>query len=118
MNFQSTKDRREILLEFSKENKEKYSNPSTSFERYLHIKNINKLLKNAKQILKEFLPTDDMLVNYENRSKYHLKGDEQQKRIFSFNYLRQVVNDNPKKFNKIKFPERAMIIKHNGKLLT
>jgi len=115
-----TKSIRNILLEYSRKNKTTYENTDklNAYEKYTHVKNFQKLFLYAKEILKTFLPTDDMLLNYRDKKKYHFKGDELQKRMFSFYYLRQVVNSNKQKFNKIKFPTRSMIIMHNEKLLS
>lgn len=111
-------DRKQKLLDFSRSNKARFTDPKTPYEKYFHIKNFNDLVYNVKQILKCYLPTDDMLLNYKDALKYHLRYDEQQKRIFSFNWLRYVVNHNPEKFNKIKFPKRAMIIENHNRILT
>lgn len=103
--------RYEKLFAFSKANKKSYLKELSVREKYTHIKNLNELYTQTKNIIKKFLPVDTDIINFANTTKFHCKGDEIQKRMTSFNYLRQVVNSKPEKFSKIKFPNRYMAIK-------
>ena len=106
----------ETLRSFSKNNKEKYTNPTDPVIKYTHIAKLSELFEEAKQILKEYLLVDE--ENYDDKKKWWLSTDEEKRRIFSHHYEKMLVNNNKEKYNKIKFPERILVIKdeNNAKL--
>ena len=105
---------RQTLLDFSLKNEKIYTTTNDPYIKYSHINNLLALLQGAKNIIKKsFLPIDG--VDY---STYHQRHDEQLSRIFSYNYLKQIVTDNPDLYPNIKFPERVMIIKYAGSVLS
>jgi len=106
----------ELLLAFSKENKEKYKNSDDPILKYTHIANLAKLFKGAKDILNKYLPND--AENYDDNSKWFRRSNEILRRIFSHNYEKRLVDDNPIEYNTIKFPERILLVKdlQNNKL--
>ena len=105
------------IIKYSIENEERFNNPKTELDKMLNVKNFKDLIFDAKTILKKYAPNDYVCEHYNNSNLDHLRKDEQQKRIFSSNYLREIVKDNPDKFSLIKFPERYIIIKHEDKIL-
>ena len=106
----------ETLRLFSKDNREKYINPTDPIIKYTHIANLSKLFEGAKEILKEYLPINT--ENYDDTQKWFGRNDEILRRIFSHHYEKMLVNNNKEKYNKIKFPERILVIKdeNNAKL--
>lgn len=106
--------RRDVLLEYSRQNSQKYSSSNDILEKYTHVKNIRELSDLTKNIVKKFVPDDDNPLNYTDRNSYHCKGDEINKRITSFNHLRNVVSSDPIRFSNIKFPNRYLVVKENN----
>jgi len=99
----------ETLRLFSKDNREKYINPTDPIIKYTHIANLSKLFEGAKEILKEYLPINT--ENYDDTQKWFGRNDEILRRIFSHHYEKRIVTDNPKEYSKIIFPERFLVIK-------
>mgnify|MGYP005607068709 FL=1 len=101
--------RREWLLEYSKQNVNNYKKLDSIIKKYSHVQNLGELSILTKNIILKFVPEEDMPLDYKNY--YHCKGDEINKRIISFNHLRNVVLSNPTRFSNIKFPKRYLVVK-------
>ncbi len=99
-----TVSRREWLLEYSKQN---HDNFDDIMKKYTHISNLRELSDLTKNIIRKFVPCEDMYLD----NSYHCKGDEINKRLTSFNHLRNVVLSNPIKYSNIKFPKRFLVVK-------
>jgi hypothetical protein len=106
----------DTLRDFSQSNQKKYVNTSDPIIKYTHIANLSKLFEGAKEILKEYSPSET--INYDDRTKWFKRNDETLRRIFSHHYEKRLVTENPIKYSNIKFPERVLVIKKYGKILS
>lgn len=102
----------ETLLEFSKNNKQKYETSNDPITKYTHIDNLPELYDSAKQILKAYLPQDE--INYDDNKKWFQRKDEILRRLFSHNYEKKLVESKQQEYNKIIFPERVFLVKDSN----
>ena len=99
----------ETLRIYSKDNKDKYENYTDPITKYTHIANLSKLFEGAKEIMMKYLPLDN--EDYDNKQKWFRRDDEILRRIFSHHYEKVIVLNNPNEYDKIKFPERILLIR-------